>query len=157
MSYRAFTLEEIESALPEVKASEGAVDGGRWRRINVLRAFEVVFESTPSEKWAIRCFTGVDKVKERSRDMGTDAIRLVLIDRESELVVANATRVHRSGSLESLKLRLADRLAALRQAAVNTPRCKCGAIMVRRQRKEDQIWFWGCALWNERHKRKGGR
>jgi hypothetical protein len=138
MSYTAFRLDEIESALPAPRR-------GSWVAGQVGR--EITFEvETPT--WIVRVYSGVSVGSTQSRDVGRDAIRCVLLDRVSGRALGKGARIHRTGDLKSLAARLKDRVHGLAATArEHKSRCGCGAVLVERMQRSTGKTFWGCIQW----------
>ena len=89
---------------------------------------------------SLRVYTGVNP-DGRSRDVGEDAMRVVLFWRrpDGEIVkCATSKRVHR---VKGWRSNLQDRIDNTKVEK----RCECGAPMIRRKRKADKREFFGCS------------
>lgn len=118
--------------------------GPQYKQIRLDRVRELVYARRVDRdgmQLSLRVFTGIEP-DGISRDVGTDAIRCVLIWRNPKngetATVATSKRVHRvAGWRRNLQARL-DTLEP------DGPRCeKCGAPMVLRTSKRGP--FYGCA------------
>lgn len=140
-TFVSFTLDQIVSALPK---------NCEWVEIKRPSNQEIVFGSDIGDGWRCLVYTGLWKSSGVSRDAGEDTIRLVLLDTVSIKGVAKSTRIHRTGTVASLRARIQARLESLVKVMGSTPRCPdCGAAMVDRVRKRDKKKFKGCIQYDK--------
>lgn len=114
-----------------------------FKRVNLLGTGEIVFErETKNPKVFIRVFTAINKRSGDSRESGSDAGRVILIERDSNKPIWSSKRAHRTKSfLENLLERARDAyraVAALQRCPV------CDGFMVERVRKDTTKSFLGC-------------
>lgn len=140
-TYTCFTRIEIEQALPSgFEVAEDAPGN------------EIVYRWDLGEDWAINCYSGLQKGEDVSRGSGEDAIRFTLVDRVSDMGIGKTTRVHRTGTLESLATRMAERWDECNALADSERwfRCKkCGAATLERTNRSTGQKFRGCVRWKE--------
>lgn len=83
---------------------------------------------------------------EETRDIGEDAIRVLLYDPISRTTVLSAPKILRTEGATEVWDRIHNRLALLMTRAEAIPVCKkCGAHMVERDGTKGK--FWGCSAW----------
>lgn len=132
-AYVAVTAEDMDAFL----GPQG------FERVPVPRTRELVYArraDAGGHALSLRVYTGIEP-NGCSRDIGADAIRVVLAWRKADgtiAVVATAKRVHR---VEGWRANLQQRLDSI---AVG-PTCECGSPMVLRTRKGTKDHFHGCA------------
>lgn len=91
----------------------------------------------------LRVYTGINPSGE-SREVGTDAIRVVLMGRNASgqvVRLATSRRVHR---VEGWRKNLTSRLATVSECEVG-PKCECGSPMVLRTARTTRKEFYGCS------------
>lgn len=141
-TYREFSREEVERALPPGWAEDPGVPGR-----------EVVYRwDLPIGEWAIFCYSALQKGEDTSRAVGEDAIRFALVDTLTEKGVGSAIRVHRTGDVPSLARRMKTRFDELEALARDEERfrCrKCGAPTVERRNRSTGELFRGCSRWKD--------
>lgn len=84
------------------------------------RANEIVMDRHITEMLHVRIYTTVEKDSDEGRDVGEDAIRVILYAdnlEEDRRGLGKTTRVHRTTSVESILTRIMDRVADVEQRA----------------------------------------
>jgi hypothetical protein len=106
----------------------------------------IVTKSGQSFPYRIVIYSSIDKNSEHSREVGEDAIRLVIIDEETGRPVAKAIRTHRTkNAIENTRIKARD----LFKTVITSKTCpKCSSIMVERTNKKDGGVFWGCSRYS---------
>ena len=121
---------------------DGFMAAGRFQRVAVPSAAEIVYERPVSDGLSVRVFSSITDRLDGARACGEDAIRVVIWAVKNKIIVASENRVHR---VAGWRLNLASRIAnALRRAeSGQVPMCSCGGYWVKRRGKYGE--FFGCS------------
>lgn len=152
-TYTQFSIEEIESALPEgwARAAPPVIDS--YVREAVYQWDDAFPSPTPDVTlpgFLILCYSGVEAGT--SRPCGEDAIRFSLYDTVAGRGLAHTKRVHRTGTVASLRKRMRERFDEMYGLALEEERLrckKCGAATVERVNKKTSEIFRGCTRWRD--------
>lgn len=138
--YVPIRYEDIREVLEDLMGFERRDDDRCWEMIWVR---PVITKSGVRFPYEIKVYTTVDIRTEVSRDVGTDAIRVVLMDTVTGRPVKKAEkRVFRTkNALTNLRERCRDMFKHVMQG----PHCpKCSSLMVVREGGPGKHKFWGC-------------
>lgn len=92
--------------------------------------------------FAIRVYTTITDREDASREVGTDAIRVVIVHVPTGKPVWTSTRIHRT---QGWREKTRERMREAWKAASGIKRCaQCDAPMVLRETKDKSRKFWGC-------------
>lgn len=136
------TKSEFEKCL-----RESAVD---WTEKPGVEAGEVVYEShdvLPSyDNVVMRCYSTISKSSGKARDKGSDAIRLVLFDKQTDRPIGGRKKTLRIKTYcKNLKEKIADQAEETENFLMVCDRC--GGLMVIRNGKYGE--FYGCREYPE--------
>jgi hypothetical protein len=93
----------------------------------------------------LKVYSSVQKISDRSRVVGGDAIRVVLADRFGEPKHRAYTRINRTGNWEyKLRLRISEVLAST-GFDISCP--TCNEILFLKWNRNDNSRFLGCSYW----------
>lgn len=138
--FTQFTKEEFEDALDKT--------GCFFNIVNYDWANEYIYENESSEgRFSIRVYSSIDKRTDKARDKGSDAIRVTVIDNESERPVMKNKRVNR---IETWPKNLQKRIDKVRNSKGELTWCdECDSLMVVRRNSKNGDKFFGCTSWPE--------
>lgn len=93
----------------------------------------------------LKVYSSVQRDSDHSRDVGGDAIRVVLADAGGEPKHEAYTRINRTGNWETkLRIRISQVLKSI-GFDVDCPRC--GEMLYLRWNRHDNSRFLGCSMW----------
>ena len=93
-------------------------------------------------------YTSCTEEAGETREIGKDAIRVLLFDKNAGKSAASDKRVNRTEGGTTIFQRIEERLASLQEIANESTFCKrCGAHLVERTNKRTQQTFMGCAAY----------
>lgn len=134
MTYTEITLRKFLDFLKYEKLTYSLTSTSRDTK-------EYVFDIPASLGTVIRVFSSVDVRSKVSRDRGTDAIRLVLINKELDVPIVKGKKTLRTYNWESiLSKKIRHFLEHIRHYERNCPKCH-SPLAVRKGKKGE---FWGC-------------
>jgi len=109
---------------------------------------EYIYESQSEDgRFSIRVYSTVDKRTDKSRDKGSDAIRVTVIENEVERPVVKEKRVNR---IQTWPKNLKKRINKIKDSKDDLVYCNnCGSVMVIRENQSSGNKFWGCTLYPE--------
>lgn len=118
---------------------------------------EVVFDITPPRAMAtVRVYTSLAEGASRVRDVGADAVRVVVLAADGSRALGKSEKILRTAPAKSADRvgvfleRLTARIRVKYGEARAIPGCDaCGKIMAMRTRKSDGSRFWGCTGYPE--------
>lgn len=131
---------QMEQLLQTEMGFTRADEGNCWEMIWVR---DVVTTSGHAFPYQIKVYSTIDIRTKMSRDSGTDAIRVVLMDKVTGYPVKSAEKkVLRT---KSALINTRERARELFRHVLEGPHCpKCSALMVKRKAGPEQHEFWGC-------------
>jgi hypothetical protein len=135
-----FTKDKFEEVLDDT--------GCFFNIVNYDWANEYIYENeSENGRFSIRVYSSIDKRTDKAREKGSDAIRVTVIDNESDRPVMKEKRVNR---IKTWPKNLQKRIDKVRNSKGDlTFCCECGSLMVVRKRKKDGGKFWGCTSYPE--------
>lgn len=121
---------------------EGFMTTSRFSPVQVPGTAELVYERPVNDGLSVRVYSSITERLGSARDVGEDAIRVVVWAIKSKVIVASEKRVHR---VRGWRSNLADRIARaiLRIERDEIASCACGGYWVRRTGKYGE--FYGCS------------
>jgi len=135
-TFDRFTEEQFKSVLEETDYNFKKVDHN-WTG-------EIVYE-TKSEngKFIMRIFSSLDKHTGKARDKGSDAIRTVVVDKETGRPVLGEKRTNR---IKTWPKNLKQKIQNVSDRYGDIQMCnRCGSVMVIRENSENSDKFYGCS------------
>ena len=122
---------------------EAEMDDMGFAHINIPGTLEMVFErDIPNSDFAVRIYSSIDPRHGVSREVGTDAIRVLLFNKVKDRSLKIEKRVNRTGSEDKVLARVRNRARDVWAWHTNN-KCSCGGVMV--QRKSASGSFLGCS------------
>lgn len=133
--FDSFTKEQFEEVLADTPHD--------WSESNYMWADEIIYETaTHSGKFKMRVYSSIDKTTGRARKKGSDAIRLVVIETESERPVLKEKRTNR---IKTWPKNLKRKINNISDRKDELEFCEeCGSVMVIRQASDSGDKFYGC-------------
>lgn len=121
---------------------EGFMTTSRFSPVQVPGTAELVYERPVNDCLSVRVYSSITEQLGGARDVGEDAIRVVVWAIESKVIVASEKRVHR---VRGWRSNLGDRIARaiLRIERDEIASCACGGYWVKRTGKYGE--FYGCS------------
>ena len=123
---------------------------GGWEYKTPVRGKELVIVVPDKDLPALEYFiyTTLTEETKQSRDLGKDAIRIVLFDVKSAKFVTSTKRVNRTEGATTIWERIQNRLEEAQEVARHLSFCrKCGAHEVKRTKRSDNSIFLACTGW----------
>jgi len=135
-TYTKFNKQDFENCLDKTDENFREVEHG-WTE-------ELVYESRSDDgRFIMRVYSSLDKRTGRARDKGTDAIRLVVLDDETERPVLKEKRTNRIQTwCKNLRSKI-ENIGNRRDELVFCSRCD--SVMVIRKNKSSGNEFYGCS------------
>lgn len=133
---KKFTRDDFEEVLEETSHS--------WERKDFDWTKEWIYE-TESEKgrFIMRIYSSVDKRDNKARDTGDDAIRLVVLEKQTTKPVIKEKRTNR---VPTWPKNLKKKIKNIENRKNEVKICsKCTAVMVIQRNKESGNKFYGCS------------
>ena len=140
-NYVEITKNEFEKGLREIQTSLSVDMIGSIIPIREDGTWEYIYEFMTSTKdIKLRIYSSVDLKSNRSRALGTDAIRCVAIYEKQEIFRGTRHTKRMTKWKEHLHTKMVEMLAQIYEV----PSCpKCRRLMI--QRKSKHGLFWGCS------------
>lgn len=130
-----FTRDEFEDVLEDTEYD--------WSRMRYDWAREWIYEAeSENGNFIMRVYSSVDRRNNKSREKDSDAIRLTVIDAESERPVMKEKRTNR---IKTWPKNLKKKIHNVKNRKDEITICsECGSLMVVRSNKETGEKFLGC-------------
>lgn len=145
--YVAFSLADFEPFMKEM-GFHITPDPNAWEYVfeHVIAPDADRYPDFPQNRFAIRVHSSIDRSTKLTRDVGTDAIRVSLVDKKTNRGHRAFTRVHRTINARSnMRLRCRE---AWKAVVGKTAICdRCSSLMVERStvRNGKKEKFLGCS------------
>lgn len=138
--YTRFDKEDFEKCLEGTFLDFEEVDY-EWTR-------ELVYEAeSKNGKFILRVYSSLDKRTGEARDKGSDAIRLVVLEKDTERPVLKEKRTNR---IQTWCKNLGKKIENIKNRKDEVRVCnKCNSVMVIRENNESGDRFWGCTGYPE--------
>jgi hypothetical protein len=135
-----FDRDEFEEVLDETQHD--------WNRKNYDWTKEWVYEAaSENSRFVMRIYSSVDKRSNRSREKDSDAIRLVVLEKNTNKPVMKEKRTNR---IKTWPKNLKKKIRNVKNRKDELNFCsRCDSVMVIQKNKEDGNRFWGCSKYPE--------
>jgi len=133
--FEAFTKDDFEDCLADTELE--------FERVDLEGTYEIVYEArSENDTFALRVYSTLDERTGSIRDKGSDAIRTVVVHRESGKPVIGEKRTNR---IKTWRKNLKKKIRKIQNSSEGPTICdECGSVMVVRKNNKSGEEFLGC-------------